>query len=76
MVGETPDVATSLRRLSAREREIAGLVAVAQEPRYRRAVRHQREHRQASPAKHLWKTGAHDRLELAALALREVQQAA
>ncbi len=77
MVGESRQSATSLQRLSAREREIASLVAHGLK---NRDIAKQLSISENTVKRHLQsifsKTGAHDRLELAVLAMGEITRAA
>ncbi len=77
MVGESRQSATSMQRLSAREREIAAWVARGLK---NRDIAQQLSISENTVKRHLQsifsKTGAHDRLELAVLAMGENTRAA
>ena len=77
MAGEAREAATSLQRLSGREREIAHLVARGLK---NRDIAQQLAISENTVKRHLQsifgKTGARDRLELAVLALSELSRAA
>jgi DNA-binding NarL/FixJ family response regulator len=77
MAGEAKEAANSLQRLSAREREIAHLVARGLK---NRDIASQLSISENTVKRHLQsifgKTGARDRLELAVLALSELSRAA
>lgn len=77
MASETRNAAASLRRLSEREKQIAGLVARGMKNRDIAGELHISENTVKRHMQSIFgKTGAHDRLELAVLALSEFSQAA
>ena len=77
MATDKPASANSMSRLSERERQISYLVARGMKNRdIATDLEDQRKHGEAAPAEYFSKTGTRDRLELAILALGEIDKAA